>query len=313
MNLRALRMFVTTAESGGLGRACAQLNLSQPAASRQIHALESEFGVSLFNRVGRQLRLTSAGEGLLRQSRRLLADADLLTEQARALKDGRKGTVKVSATAQMMASFLTSFLPRHRQRHPGIEVQLIERSAARQTNPLERGEADLAIMPPNDRFPGRLLFPMHLFAVVPKAHRLARGGVVDIVDLVDEPLLLLPPSFGTRGSFDAACEIAQVVPRVRFECTAAHALIGLTGAGYGVAIIPSIALVEDETLRAVPLVLRGVAIGHWQAVCWDPRRLGPAYVEAFVNGLAAHARTAFPGRKFVRRAPRLPAPAGPLK
>src|SRR5438309_1020157 len=87
-----------------------------PAASRQIHALEAEFGVALFHRVGRQLQLTSAGEDLLRQSRRLLADADVLSEQARALKDGRKGTLKVSATPQLMTTFLASFLPRY-QRH----------------------------------------------------------------------------------------------------------------------------------------------------------------------------------------------------
>src|SRR5438874_1297739 len=52
MNLRSLRTFVATAEFGGLGRASARLNLSQPAASRQIHALEAEFGVPLFQRVG---------------------------------------------------------------------------------------------------------------------------------------------------------------------------------------------------------------------------------------------------------------------
>jgi LysR family cyn operon transcriptional activator len=314
MNLRALRMFVATADTGGLGRACARLNLSQPAASRQIHALEAEFGVPLFHRVGRQLQLTSAGEGLLRHSRRLLADADELSEQARALKGGRRGTLKVSATAQMMASFLTSFLPRHRQRHSGIDVQLIERSAARRSNQLERGETDLALMAATDtRFPGRLLFPLHIFAVVRKEHRLASHAVVDIAELADEPLLLVPTSFGTRVSFDAACEIAQVVPRVRCECTAAHTLIGLAAVDYGVAVIPSIALALDENLRALPLVLRGASIGHWEAVCWDPRRLLPPYVEAFVNELAAYATNAFPGRKFVRRAPPLPKPAGPFK
>jgi len=313
MNLRALRMFVTTADAGGLGRACARLNLSQPAASRQIHALEAEFGVALFHRVGRQLQLTSAGKSLLRQSRQILTDADLLTEQARALKEGRKGTVKVSATPQMMASFLTSFLPRHRRRYPGIEVQLIERSAVRGPNHLERGETDLAIMAASDtRFPGRLLFPMHLFAVVPKAHRLARGAIVDIADLADEPLLMLTTGFSTRAYFDAACEIAQVAPRVRFECTAAHTLIGLAGVGYGIAIVPTIAVMLEESLRAVPIVLRGAAIGHWEAVCWDPRRVAAAYVDAFVNGLAAHARNTFPGRKFVRRAPPLPRPTAPF-
>lgn len=163
MNLRALRMFVTTAESGGLGRACTKLNLSQPAASRQIQTLEAEFGVALFHRVGRQLQLTSAGEDLLRQSRRLLADADVLSEQARALKEGRKGTLKVSATPQLMTTFLTSFLPRYRRHHPGIDVKLIERAAARQPSQLETGEVDLAITAPGDpRFPGRLLFPLYV-------------------------------------------------------------------------------------------------------------------------------------------------------
>src|SRR5215467_14358588 len=130
MNLRALRMFVATADSGSLGRACVQLNVSQPAASRQIHTLETELGVPLFHRAGRQLQLTSAGHDLLRRSRRLLADADLLTEEAR----GLKGTLKISATPQMMTALLTSFLPRHQRRHPGLEIQLIERGIARQWN-----------------------------------------------------------------------------------------------------------------------------------------------------------------------------------
>jgi hypothetical protein len=94
--------------------------------------------------------------------------------------------------------------------------------------------------------------------------------------------------------------------------TAAHALIGLAGADYGVAIVLSIALVEDKSLRAVPLVLLGAAIGHWEAVCWEPRRVAPAYVDTFVSELAAYARNTFPGRKFVRRAPRLPAPTAPV-
>ena len=90
MNLRFLRTFVTTVDCSGLGLACARLNLSQPAASRQIHALEDELGVALFQQIGRRLQLTSEGEDLLRQSRRLLADVDLLTERAHALKEGKQ-------------------------------------------------------------------------------------------------------------------------------------------------------------------------------------------------------------------------------
>jgi len=96
MNLRSLRTFVATADSGGLGRASERLNLSQPAASRQIDSLEAEFGVQLFHRVGRRLQLTTEGEDLLRQSRRLLVDADSLMERAHALKGGQTGTLRVA-------------------------------------------------------------------------------------------------------------------------------------------------------------------------------------------------------------------------
>ena len=150
MNLRALRTFVVTADSGGLGRASERLHLSQPAASRQIDALEAEFGVPLFQRAGRRLQLTAEGEDLLRQSRRLLTDADLLAERARALKGGQAGTLRVAGAPQNISSLLAPFLPRYRDRHPGIDVKLIEGSAALQRSRLDRGEVHLAIMAARD-------------------------------------------------------------------------------------------------------------------------------------------------------------------
>jgi LysR family transcriptional regulator, cyn operon transcriptional activator len=73
MNLRHLRAFATIADVGGFARAATRLHLSQPALSRQIHALEADLGVPLFDRIGRRVQLTSQGEDLLRRSRRLLA------------------------------------------------------------------------------------------------------------------------------------------------------------------------------------------------------------------------------------------------
>src|SRR5438128_11699033 len=98
MNLRNLRIFVGTVEAGSIARAGARLNVSQPAASRRILALEAELDVRLFDRIGRRLRLTSEGEDLLRQSRRLLMEAELLGARARALKGGHAGILRVGAT-----------------------------------------------------------------------------------------------------------------------------------------------------------------------------------------------------------------------
>src|SRR5512145_668909 len=97
MELHHLRTFVAIADAGGVGRAAAVLNLSQPALSRQIRGLEQALGVRLFDRIGRRIRLTSEGEDLLQRSRRLLADATSLGERARALKGGETGVLRVGA------------------------------------------------------------------------------------------------------------------------------------------------------------------------------------------------------------------------
>lgn len=309
MNLRFLRTFVTTAELGALGRACARLNLSQPAASRQIHALESELGITLFQQIGRKLELTSEGEDLLRQSRRLLSDADLLTERAHALRQGKTGIIRIAAAPQMITSLLAPFLPGHRRRYPEIEVQLIEGNITSQRSRLERGEVHLAIMPAVEgRFARRLLFPIHVLVVMLKTHRLAEHAIVELADLANEAVLLMQREYGSRIWFDAMCEIAQIWPRVLLESITAHTLIELAAANYGIAVVPSTTLIRHRKLRAVPLVHQGRPIGRWSTVCWDPQRIAPSYVERFVHELVAHARRASPGREYLRHAPALPEP-----
>ena len=82
--------------------------------------------------------------------------------------------------------------------------------------------------------------------------------------------------------------------------------------GYGIAIVPSFIMIQDKRLRAVPIVVRGASIGHWLAVCWDPRRTAPEYLDAFVIELVAHARRARPGNEFLACAA-LAQTGGPFK
>src|SRR5256885_31538 len=126
MDLRHLRAFVTIVDVGGFGRAGARLNVSQPALSRQIRALEDALEVRLFDRIGRRVQLTSEGEDLLRRTRRLLTDVESLGERARALKGGHTGVLRVGATPQAIESLLAPFLVRYRRGHPGVEVHLVE-------------------------------------------------------------------------------------------------------------------------------------------------------------------------------------------
>src|SRR5437879_963089 len=161
MNLRHLRAFVSIADAGGFARGANRMNLSQPALSRQIHALETELGVPLFDRIGRRVQLTSEGEDLLRRSRHLLAEADALGERARSLKAGETGILRVGATPHVIENLLADFLTRYRRRHPGVEVHLVEDGGVRLHDHLERGDVHLALIVIGaTRFKDRPLYPM---------------------------------------------------------------------------------------------------------------------------------------------------------
>jgi DNA-binding transcriptional LysR family regulator len=311
MNFRHLRTFVEVAEAGGIHRAVARLNLSQPAASRQIHALEAELGVPLFDRIGRRVQLTSEGQELLRRSRQLLAEVQSLTERAGALKKGETGTLRVGATPQVIENTLSAFLVHYRYRHPGVEVQLAEEGGTDLPRRLDRGDLNLAIMAVDDeRFEQRLLYPVYELAVMSGKHRLSRRTAIEVTELSDEPLMLLRGGFASRDWFDTACRIAHLRPRVLLESAAPHTVMALAGDDYGVAIIPSTVMVPRGRIRAMPIIQRGAALGRWLRIAWDPQRFLAPYAEQFVKELIADCQRVFPGQEFTPRAPPLPRPKG---
>ena len=276
MNFRHLRTFVAIAEAGGIARAGARLNLSQPAASRQILALEADLGVQLFDRIGRRFKLTSEGEDLLRQCRRLLTDAESITERARALKAGKTGILRVGSTPQAIESLLADFLTSYGRRHPGVEVHLVEEGAVRLPSRLERGDVHLIITAGDEnRFQRRLLYPVYLLAVLSENHRLSCRAVIDVAELADEPLLRLGRGFASRDWFDAACQTAHIRPRVFLESAAPQTLIALAAAGKGIALVPSTVLISREKVRVVPLVNRRAPIGRWGNIAWYPSGSSP--------------------------------------
>jgi LysR family transcriptional regulator, cyn operon transcriptional activator len=240
MDLHQLRTFVAIADAGGVARAAARLNLSQPAASRQIQVLEAELGVLLFDRIGRRVRLTSEGEDLLRRGRQVVAEADAFRERAHALKGGQTGRLKVGATPPMIETVLASFLAEHRRRHPGVEIYIVEDGGAGLASRLESGELHLAYVPVGDkRLSGRLLYPIHVIAIVPDSHPWRRQSLLEVAQLGSEPLLLLRRGFASREWFDAACQAANIQSSVLLESSAHNAIVGLASAGYGIGILPS--------------------------------------------------------------------------
>jgi len=300
MDLRHVRTFVTVAEVGTVSRAAEQLHIAQPALSRQIANLEDEFGLKLFDRVGRRLVLTSEGEQLLNDCRGLLNYARALGEQAQVLRRGDVGVLRVSASPHLIEGIFPAFLRHYAVRYPNVQVRLVDAVGPQLFDMLERGEIHLAqsavraIPPDEQRFGSRPLAPMQMLAACQPRIRLGTDGAVEIDRLAPYPLLQPTPDFIMRRNFDAACRLAGFTPNNVLECRAPHGLLAMAEAGHGVAIIPSALRIHGYRVRVMRVTYRGKPIEEPLAMLFDKRRPLPGYAKVFCDMLAEHVRKGFP-------------------
>ena len=291
VELKQLRYFVSVAELGTVSEAAERLHKSQPALSRQIQGLQASLGVALFENVGRNLRLTGAGEELLSYARTVLEGAEALNERAGALRSGVAGVLRVGATPQTLERLFPSLLGQFRRVLPGVEVRLTEGNSGTLIECLERGEVHLALATyqPQLRSSSRILARSGLFAV--SSAQLKRGsGELNVSELDGTPLLLLHRGFGSRDLFDAACRLAHVRPRVVLESSSYGTLMALAKASYGVAILP--ATIDVRWRRGVSVqrvVQEGALIERYFAVHWNTERFLPSYGERFIEEIVKRA------------------------
>ncbi len=307
MYLQHLRAFTAVVDAGTFASASARLHLSQPALSRQIDALERDLGVALFERVGRRVRLSPEGEHLLENCRRVVAEVAAIGEQARSLKSGDAGLLRVGAAPYHIESFLAQFLASFRQRYPLVDVRLTEAGGAKLRDLLNRDEVQIALIALGDgHFRFQKLYYSCNLAVVPEGHRLCKRALIEVGEFAEETMLLLSQDFGSRNWFDAACKLAAIQPRVRLESSVPHTIVAMARARHGIGVLPSSMTVAMEGVRALPITHRGEPVGRWIGAAWNGGRFFAPYATAFVEALAASLKKDYPGRSFLRRLPSLP-------
>lgn len=297
MDLRRLRTFVAIAELGTVSRAALVLHISQPALSRRINDLEQEFGLRLFDRVGRRVMLTAIGEQLLEDCRTVLGQVDSLGARVDLLRRGGSGVLRVAAPPQTIESVLSRFLPRYTQRFPDVRVRLTEALGHEQLVLLEHGEIHLGIrhdQGSDRRFESRALSVDEVLAASAPSLQLGGAGMIDIGSLVRYPLLLLDSGYSVRKMFDAACRLAEIEPKILVESRAPHTLLALAEDGHGVAIIPSILTTNRYNLRIVRVAHRNRPLRERLIIQWDKRRPIPSYAQSFCELLAEYMREMLP-------------------
>lgn len=192
MNNTQIRLFVQIAESRSFTKAGQELNMTQPAVSRAISALEAELDVKLLLRDRRSgLMLTDIGKRVLILCREILSGLDKIDQEISAEKGLEKGLIRIGAFPVAAAYFLPGIIRAISAKFPGIEISLHEGSVAEVKEWLASRFIDVGLMiPPVEEFASLPLFREKLYAVLPADHALRGKQVICVQDLESEPMLL---------------------------------------------------------------------------------------------------------------------------
>ncbi|MGH4034208.1 LysR family transcriptional regulator [Actinomycetota bacterium Odt1-20B] len=248
---RHLRVLRAVAATGSFSAAARELGCTQPAVSQQMKALETSAGTPLLIRTGREMRLTQAGEALVRHAAGILAGLTAAEEEVAAIAGLRAGRVRLVSFPSGSSTLVPSALAALRAAHPGTRVSLVEAEPPRSVEMLREGDCDVTLAFRYERADGtcaeewddlvvRPLLADRLVGLVPEGHRLAKADSVTIGELADEPWIAGCPR--CRRQLVEVCESAGFTPRIDFATDDYPAVIGLVGAGLGVAVLPELAI-----------------------------------------------------------------------
>ncbi|MCE5271008.1 LysR family transcriptional regulator [bacterium] len=245
MLLEHLRFFHAVAENGSFTRAAAELLLTQPAVSSQIARLEEELGQKLFERRGKHVQLSRAGEMLYAQSRKIfqqLREAHTILEDLKNLEAGRLelGTVDV-----MSIYVLPRIFREFNQRFPRVEISISVDNSATICNAVQEGVLDLGFvtLPVENR--NLVFFPVFtdiMRVIAPPNHPLAKKPRVSLEELTRTTLIIYKRNSVTRSLIEQVFAEAGLELAPDMEIDRPEAMKKLVEVGLGVSIIPEMSI-----------------------------------------------------------------------
>ncbi|XKE47307.1 LysR family transcriptional regulator [Halomonas organivorans] len=259
LTFRQLRYFLVLAEELHFGRAAKRLHISQPPLSASLRQLEEELEVRLLDRNSKRVALTPAGDVFRRQARRLLEQLADSQELVKRIDASASGLVRVGFTPAMIFRQLPEALNELQARHPGIEVQLVERNSADQVEAVAQEQLDIGFihsMPLPPSLASLTIADEPFLCCLPAHHRLASRDSVAIHDLIGEPVVMfgreLAPHYYDR--IVSLFRLADVEPRIHHEVSHWLTIVALVAHGMGVALVPrSLAASGFSSVAFLPL------------------------------------------------------------
>lgn len=286
LDLRQVRSFVTVAREGSITRAADVLHYAQSSVTAQIHALEDDLGVPLFDRVGRGLSLTTAGTDFLVHAERLLGVAEAARLSIRSCGEP-SGRLTITASESLLTYRLPEVLRIFQSRFPAVEIALHASTTCATLVALDPGvDLSITIDEPvlSSQFIAQALLEEPMVSVVSAEHPLAHAKKITAALMGEQQMLLTERTCSYRGVFERT--LVQHGSRVArsLEFSSVEAIKQCAIARMGVAVLPQFVVADDlrsGKLIALPWPAQSLSV-YTQIVRSREKWFSPA-MQAFWN------------------------------
>ena len=244
MEMHQLRYVVAVARCKSFSRAAERCHVSQPSLSQQIQKLEDELGERLFDRMKREIRLTSHGESFLVRALRILDEVDAAQREAREAKDRLGGTLTIGVLPTIAPYLLPPALADFMASCPKVELVAHEDTTDRLLEAVLALELDLALVskPIRDkRLEVQELLTEELLVALPVNHPLSSQNQIRHEDLQNERLIVMKEGHCLGDQVLQFCDQREVRPTISFRSAQLETIQELVSAGLGISLVPKMA------------------------------------------------------------------------
>lgn len=262
MQINQLKYAVQVGQLLNFSKAADRLCVTQPALSHQIQKLEDEFGVLLFERRTRSVKLTPAGAVFVAAAARILADLDALQRTMNDIRLTHIGQIRVGSTSTQIVPGLFDHVAAFQADRPGVSVRIVETAGSRSLiEMLGNGDVDAAFVVASDddlqdsRIRFHPLVTGHVALLVGTGHPLATRAAVRLTEVADAAFVFPGRSLSIHTLALKLCRESGFEPRIVCECDQVDTMIGFVAAGRGVGFVSSQSIAERPLsgVVAVPL------------------------------------------------------------
>lgn len=239
MTIRHLRIFVTVCREGSITKAGQVLFMAQPTVSLAISELEKHYGTRLFDRIGRRLYLTDAGQRLLSYAQHITSSFDEMEAGVKGWEDS--GSLRLGTSITIGNCLLPDLLKAFSRTRPDVNVKIQIDNSEKIKQAVLNNTIDLGLIEGKAHHPLLISEPFRddelVFLCAP-SHRFASQSSIQLPDLIDEPFLMRERGSGGREILESALLLQDVEIEPAWESISTQAILQAVASGFGVAVLP---------------------------------------------------------------------------